>query len=145
MGIAIGAGTDVAVHSAGITLIRCDPRLIPQSLDISKKTYQKIKQVLFWAFIYNLVGIPLAALGYLLPAIAGGAMALSSVSVVSSALLLKRWKPPLALNETNSIKILYRNENILINKYDRFEFKSSFGGMSIIRVVCLLALSKSHR
>jgi Cu+-exporting ATPase len=83
------------MHSAGITLMRSDPALVADAIAISKKTYRKIRQNLGWAFIYNLVGIPLAALGYLSPVIAGAAMALSSVSVVSNALLLRRWKPAL--------------------------------------------------
>ena len=87
------AGTDVAMHSAGITLMRGNPHLIPDAIEISRKTYSKIKQNLFWAFIYNVVGIPLAAFRFLNPMIAGAAMALSSVSVVTNALLLKRWKP----------------------------------------------------
>ncbi|MGH8804144.1 MAG: heavy metal translocating P-type ATPase [Polaromonas sp.] len=93
VGIAMGGGTDVAMHAAGITLMRGDPRLVPAALDISRRTYDKIRQNLFWAFIYNLVGIPLAAFGLLNPMLAGAAMALSSVSVVSNALLLKTWKP----------------------------------------------------
>ena len=93
IGIAMGGGTDVAMHAAGITLMRGDPRLVPAALEISRKTYAKIRQNLFWAFIYNLIGIPLAALGYLDPMLAGAAMALSSVSVVSNALWLKTWKP----------------------------------------------------
>jgi P-type Cu+ transporter len=93
VGIAMATGTDVAMHSAGITLMRGDPWLIPDAIDISRRTYQKIQQNLFWAFIYNVVGIPLAALGFLNPMIAGAAMAFSSVSVVANALLLKRWQP----------------------------------------------------
>lgn len=93
IGIAMGGGTDVAMHAAGITLMRGDPRLIPAALDISRKTYAKIRQNLFWAFFYNLIGIPLAAFGLLNPVLAGAAMALSSVSVVSNALLLKTWTP----------------------------------------------------
>ena len=93
VGIAMGGGTDVAMHAAGITLMRGDPRLVPAALDISRRTYRKIQQNLFWAFIYNLVGIPLAAFGFLSPVVAGAAMALSSVSVVSNALLLRSWKP----------------------------------------------------
>lgn len=93
IGIAMGGGTDVAMQAAGITLMRGDPRLVPAALEISRKTYSKIRQNLFWAFIYNLIGIPLAAFGMLNPVLAGAAMALSSVSVVSNALLLKTWKP----------------------------------------------------
>ena len=93
VGIAMGSGTDVAMHAAGITLMRGDPRLVADALDISRRTYNKIRQNLFWAFAYNLVGIPLAAAGLLNPMLAGAAMALSSVSVVSNALLLKTWKP----------------------------------------------------
>jgi Cu+-exporting ATPase len=93
IGIAMGGGTDVAMHAAGITLMRGDPRLVPAALEISRKTYAKIRQNLFWAFVYNLIGIPLAAFGFLNPVLAGAAMALSSVSVVSNALLLKTWKP----------------------------------------------------
>ena len=93
IGIAMSSGTDVAIHAAGITLMRGDPALVADAIEISKRTYAKIRQNLFWAFVYNVVGIPLAALGLLSPVIAGGAMALSSVSVVSNALLLKRWRP----------------------------------------------------
>ncbi|PYB79336.1 copper-transporting ATPase [Pseudomonas koreensis] len=93
IGIAMGGGTDVAMHAAGITLMRGDPRLVPAALEISRKTYAKIRQNLFWAFVYNLIGIPLAVFGFLNPVLAGAAMALSSVSVVSNALLLKTWKP----------------------------------------------------
>ncbi|MDN5392346.1 MAG: heavy metal translocating P-type ATPase [Pseudomonas sp.] len=93
IGIAMGGGTDVAMHAAGITLMRGDPRLVPAALEISRKTYAKIRQNLFWAFIYNVIGIPLAAFGFLNPVLAGAAMAFSSVSVVSNALLLKFWKP----------------------------------------------------
>jgi Cu+-exporting ATPase len=93
IGIAMGGGTDVAMHAAGITLMHGDPRRVPAALEISRKTYAKIRQNLFWAFVYNLIGIPLAAFGFLNPVLAGAAMALSSVSVVSNALLLKTWKP----------------------------------------------------
>jgi len=88
-----GGGTDVAMHAAGITLMRGDPRLVAAALDISSRTVAKIRQNLFWAFAYNVAGIPLAALGFLNPVVAGAAMAMSSVSVMSNALLLKRWKP----------------------------------------------------
>ena len=93
VGIAMGGGTDVAMHAAGISLMRGDPRLVPAALEISRRTYRKIQQNLFWAFIYNLIGIPLAAAGLLNPVLAGAARALSSVSVVSNALLLGYWKP----------------------------------------------------
>ncbi|MHA7114511.1 heavy metal translocating P-type ATPase [Pseudomonas promysalinigenes] len=99
IGIAMGGGTDVAMQAAGITLMRGDPRLVPAALEISRKTYAKIRQNLFWAFIYNLIGIPLAALGYLNPVMAGAAMALSSVSVVSNALWLKTWAPTSSAEE----------------------------------------------
>ncbi len=89
----VGGGTDVAMHAAGITLMRGDPGLVAAALDISSRTVAKIRQNLFWAFFFNAAGIPLAALGYLNPVVAGAAMALSSVSVMSNALLLKRWKP----------------------------------------------------
>lgn len=93
VGIAMSTGTDVAMHAAGITLMRGDPALVAAAIDISRRTYAKIRQGLFWAFAYNMIGIPLAALGYLSPMIAGGAMAFSSVSVVMNALLLRRWRP----------------------------------------------------
>lgn len=94
VGIAMGSGTDVAMHAAGITLLRGDPALVPAALDISARTVRKIRQNLFWAFIYNVAGIPLAALGVLDPVFAGAAMAASSVSVVTNALWLSRWRPP---------------------------------------------------
>lgn len=92
VGLAMGNGTDVAMHAAGITLMRGDPLLVAAALDISHRTVRKIRQNLFWAFAYNVAGIPLAALGYLSPVVAGAAMALSSVSVMANALLLKRWR-----------------------------------------------------
>ena len=94
VGLAMGNGTDVAMHAAGITLMRGDVGLVAAALDISDRTVAKIRQNLFWAFAYNVAGIPLAALGYLNPVVAGAAMALSSVSVMANALLLKRWRPP---------------------------------------------------
>lgn len=94
VGLAMGTGADVAMGAAGITLMRGDPRLVPAALEISRRTYSKIRQGLFWAFAYNVLGIPLAALGYLSPVVAGAAMAFSSVSVVSNALLLRRWRGP---------------------------------------------------
>jgi Cu+-exporting ATPase len=93
LGIAMGSGTDVAMHAAGVTLMRPDPRLVPAAIEISRRTYAKIRQNLFWAFAYNVVGIPLAAFGILSPVIAGASMALSSVSVVANTLILKRWNP----------------------------------------------------
>jgi len=92
VGIAMSTGTDVAMHSAGITLMRGDPRLVADALDIARRTGAKIRQGLFWAFAYNVLGIPLAAFGLLSPVIAGAAMALSSVSVIGNALLLRRWR-----------------------------------------------------
>jgi Cu+-exporting ATPase len=93
VGMAMGNGTDVAMHAAGITLMRGDPLLVAAALAISDRTVRKIHQNLFWAFVYNVAGIPLAALGFLNPVLAGAAMAMSSVSVMGNALLLKRWKP----------------------------------------------------
>ncbi|CAN7320525.1 heavy metal translocating P-type ATPase [Pseudoduganella sp. LjRoot289] len=93
VGIAMSTGADVAMHAAGITLMRGDPALVADAIDISRRTYSKIRQNLFWAFVFNLVGIPLAAAGMLNPVVAGAAMAFSSVSVISNALLLKRWRP----------------------------------------------------
>ncbi|MCV0440541.1 MAG: heavy metal translocating P-type ATPase [Hydrogenophaga sp.] len=92
VGIAMSTGTDVAMHAAGITLMRGDPALVADAIDISRRTYRKIRQNLFWAFAYNVIGIPLAAAGLLNPVVAGAAMALSSVSVVSNALLLRGWR-----------------------------------------------------
>ena len=93
VGIAMASGTDVAMHAAGITLMRGDVGLVADAIDISRATWRKIRQNLFWAFAYNVVGIPLAAFGLLSPVLAGAAMALSSVSVISNALLLRRWRP----------------------------------------------------
>lgn len=100
VGIAMSTGTDVAMETAGITLMRGDPLLVPDALDVSRRTYAKIRQGLFWAFAYNVLGIPLAALGWLSPVIAGAAMAFSSVSVVTNALLLRRWQGASADKET---------------------------------------------
>ncbi len=93
LGIAMGTGTDVAMQAAGVTLLRGDPALVPAAIDVARRTYAKIRQNLAWAFGYNLLGVPLAALGYLSPVLAGAAMALSSVSVLANALLLTRWQP----------------------------------------------------
>ena len=93
VGIAMGCGTQVAMASAGITLMRSDPALVVDAIDVSRATWRTIKQNLFWAFIFNTLGIPLAAFGYLSPALAGAAMAASSICVLSNALWLKRWRP----------------------------------------------------
>ncbi len=103
---AMATGTDVAMQAAGITLMRGDPGLVPAAIEISRRTVAKIHQNLFWAFAYNIIGIPLAALGLLSPVIAATAMALSSVSVLSNALLLSRWSPA-SLHQTPTA-LLYR-------------------------------------
>ncbi|KIG10252.1 heavy metal translocating P-type ATPase [Caballeronia concitans] len=92
IGIAMAGGADVAIEAAGLTLMRGDPALVADAIDISRRTYRKIRQNLFWAFVYNLIGIPLAAFGMLDPMFAGAAMAFSSVSVVTNALLLRTWR-----------------------------------------------------
>ena len=94
VGIAIGSGTDIAIEAGNVVLIRDDLSDVVAAIEISKKTISKIKQNLFYAFIYNAVLIPIAGIGLLYPAFAGLAMAASSVSVTSSSLLLKRWSPP---------------------------------------------------
>jgi Cu+-exporting ATPase len=102
IGMAMGTGTDVAMEAADITLMRGDLRTIPAAIRLSRQTMKKIKQNLFWAFIYNIIGIPFAALGMLNPIIAGAAMAFSSVSVVSNSLSLKGFNPdppPVDLSE----------------------------------------------
>jgi Cu+-exporting ATPase len=96
IGMAMATGTDVAMGTAGITLMRGELGLVADALDISRRTTAVLKRGLFWAFVYNLLGVPLAAFGLLNPVIAGAAMALSSVSVVGNALLLRRWRPPSA-------------------------------------------------
>ncbi len=93
VGIALGSGTDVAMETASITLMRPDPRLVAAAIDVSRRTFRKIKQNLFWAFVYNAVGLPLAALGFLSPTLAGAAMAFSSVSQVLNSLILRAWRP----------------------------------------------------
>ncbi len=89
----MGTGTDVAIEAAGITLLRGDPALVPAALDIARRTRARIRHNLVWAFGYNVIGLPLAAFGMLSPIVAGAAMAASSVSVLTSALLLARWRP----------------------------------------------------
>ncbi len=101
VGIAMSDGSDVAMHTAKVTLMRGNPLLIAEAISISRATWHKIRQNLFWAFAYNVIGIPLAAAGLLSPVIAGAAMAFSSVSVVSNALLLKRWRPTNVAGEKN--------------------------------------------
>jgi Cu+-exporting ATPase len=93
VGIAMASGTDVAMHSAGVVLMRSDPRMVADAIDLSRRTYRTIGQNLGWAFAYNVVGIPLAAAGLLSPVVAGAAMAMSSVGVIANALLLRRWTP----------------------------------------------------
>jgi Cu+-exporting ATPase len=93
VGLAMGTGTDVAMQAAGITLMRGDPMLVAEAIDLSRRTWAKLRQGLFWAFAYNVLGIPFAAAGFLDPMLAGAAMALSSVSVVLNALSLRRWRP----------------------------------------------------
>lgn len=93
LSFAMGAGSDVAIDTADVTVMANDLNAVVDAIELSRATLSKIRQNLFFAFIYNVLGIPLAALGLLNPVIAGGAMALSSVSVVSNSVLLKRWKP----------------------------------------------------
>jgi Cu+-exporting ATPase len=95
LGIAMSTGADVAREAAAITLMRTDLRLVPAALDIAARTRRTIAQNLGWAFVYNVIGVPLAAFGVLSPAFAGAAMAFSSVSVVTNSALLTRWKPRL--------------------------------------------------
>jgi Cu+-exporting ATPase len=102
VGIAMATGTDVAMETAGITLMRGDVRLVADALDVARRTRSKIAQGLFWAFAYNVLGIPLAALGVLNPVLAGAAMALSSVSVVTNALTLRRWRGAAAASQAQS-------------------------------------------
>ncbi len=93
VGFAIGTGTDVAMEASDVTLMRGDLLSVVDAIRLSRATLRKIRQNLFWAFFYNILGIPLAALGFLSPVVAGAAMAFSSVSVVSNTLLLRRWRP----------------------------------------------------
>lgn len=93
VGFAIGAGADIALETADVVLMRSNLMALVDALSLSRATVSKIWQNLFFAFIYNILGLPLAALGKLDPVLAGAAMAMSSVSVVSNSLLLNRWKP----------------------------------------------------
>ena len=93
LGLAMATGTDVAIETAGVALMRGDPALVPQAISLARRTSRKIKENLAWAFVFNVLGLPLAAFGYLTPILAGAAMALSSVAVVSNALTLNRWRP----------------------------------------------------
>ena len=93
VGVAMGAGTDAAIAAADITLVRADLHAVADAILLSRATLRKIRQNLFFAFVYNVLGIPLAAFGWLNPVLAGAAMAMSSVSVVTSSLWLRRWKP----------------------------------------------------
>lgn len=94
LGISVATGTDVAMHAAGITLMRPNLGLVVDTIDIAQCTFKKIRQGLFWAFFYNVLALPAAMLGMVNPVVAGAAMALSSVSVLANALLLRRWQPP---------------------------------------------------
>ena len=105
VGLSMSTGTDVAMEAAGITLMRGDPRLVADSFDVSRRTYSKIKQGLFWAFAYNVLGIPLAAFGMLSPVVAGAAMAFSSVSVVTNALMLRRWRGTGSRRDGNRVAV----------------------------------------
>lgn len=92
VGFAIGTGTDVAIESADITLVKGDLKGVVAAIQLSRSTMRNVKENLFWALVYNTIGIPVAAFGLLSPVIAGAAMAFSSVSVVTNALRLKRWR-----------------------------------------------------
>ena len=98
VGFAMGSGTDMAIETSPVTIMRSDLRLIGSAIEISRLTFRKIKQNLFWAFVYNVIMLPLAAIGYLSPTLAGAAMALSSVSVVTNSLWLRSWRPRMGDN-----------------------------------------------
>jgi Cu+-exporting ATPase len=93
VGIAMGTGADVAIETADFALLRAEPMLVADAIDLSRRIWRTLRQGLFWAMIYNLVGIPLAAFGVLSPMVAGAAMAASSVCVLGNALRLRRWRP----------------------------------------------------
>nr|WP_312576549.1 heavy metal translocating P-type ATPase [Sedimentibacter sp.] len=154
VGIAIGAGTDVAIESADIVLIRSDLLDAVTAVQLSKATIRNIKQNLFWAFIYNAIGIPLAAgvfytiLGWKLnPMFAGGAMSLSSVSVVSNALRLKFFKPTKMINDTESAE---KTESIVINNDEKANIKKDFsnnknnGGNKMKKTLKVEGMSCGH-
>lgn len=92
-GFAMGSGSDAAIRAAGIALLRPDPGLVPAAIELAREVAARVRENLFWAFVYNVAGIPLAAFGLLSPAIAGAAMAFSSFCVVSNSLRLAKWKP----------------------------------------------------
>jgi Cu+-exporting ATPase len=93
IGIALGNAADVAIEAADISLLRPATRLVPDALVLCRRSQAVLKQGLFWAMVYNLVGIPLAAFGILSPTVAALAMAASSVSVLTNALRLRNWQP----------------------------------------------------
>ncbi len=104
LGIAIGTGTDVAMQAAAFCIMRGDPNTVPVAIQLASTIYRKIKQNLFWAFIFNAVGIPAAACGMLSPVVAGGAMAFSSVLVISNALMLQKFKPPASVEPSSHLQ-----------------------------------------
>ena len=109
IGFAMGAGSDAAIHAADLTLVKSDLAGWRMPSRLPRATLGKIRQNLFFAFIYNVLGIPLAALGMLNPVVAGAAMAMSSVSVVSNSLLLKRWQPEREGGERGRGKVASRD------------------------------------
>jgi Cu+-exporting ATPase len=94
IGLAVGGGADAALETAGVALMRADIALVADAMDLARATRARIRENLFWASVFNLAGLPAAALGLLDPMIAGGAMAFSSLAVVLNSLRLTRWRPP---------------------------------------------------